>query len=142
MSHHHSPPANETNEHYCMRCMSLEVLKSVSRGKKKDECGLQISNYTNEGTKYLVFSSATRDPFKDHRYRGISVGLLINRQLQRKLNFLGDPKIANKNVGVTCEHCFIKDCKVRQAPAIILYKALKNKGIELILRELNTKFHS
>ncbi|MFT7072304.1 helix-turn-helix domain-containing protein [Patiriisocius sp. Uisw_017] len=142
LSHHHSPHANETNEHYCRRWVSLEVLKSISRGKKKHEFDLQISNYEDEGTKYLVFSSATRDPFKEHHYRSISVGLLINRQLQRKLNFLGDLKIANKNVGVTCERCFIKDCKVRQAPAIILDKVAKNKKIELIVEELNAKFHS
>jgi hypothetical protein len=60
--------------------------------------------------------------------------------LERRLNFLEDPKIKIQNVGVTCECCAIKDCKVREVPAIILDKVARNKKIEKIVKELNTKF--
>lgn len=90
--------------------------------------------------KYLVLSSATKDPFKKDNYRSISIGLLINRQLKRKLNFLADPSIKTQEVGVTCERCAIKDCKVRQAPAIALDEAAKNKKTEIIVEELTNKF--
>jgi hypothetical protein len=140
LSHQHSPRANETNEHYCRRWTSLKVLKDISKSKNAHEFDIQISNYENDGAKYLVFSSATKDPFKDKHYRSISIGLLINKQLQRRLNFLADPKIKNQNVGVTCERCAIKNCKVRQVPAIILDKVARNKKIEKIVEELNTKF--
>ena len=142
LSHQHSPHANETNEHYCRRWLSLNVLKDISKNKKEHEFDVQISNYEEEGVKYLVLSSATKDPFKENQYRSISVGLLINKQLQRKLNFLGDPKIITQNVGITCERCVIKDCNVRQVPALVLDKATKNKKIEKIVEELNTKFLS
>ena len=142
LSHDHSPHANETNEHYCRRWVSLKVLKDISKSKNEHEFDLQISNYEDDGAKYLVLSSGTKDPFKDNHYRSISVGLLINKQLERRLNFLADPKIKNQNVGVTCERCAIKDCKVRQVPAIILDKVARNKKIEKIVEELNTKFMS
>lgn len=142
LSHHHSPHANETNEHYCRRWVSLKMLKDISKRKNDHEFDIQISNYQDDGMKYLVLSSATKDPFKDNHYRSISVGLLINKQLQRKLNFLSDSKIKKQNVGVTCERCFIEDCKVRQIPSIILNKEAKNKKIELIVEKLNTKFKS
>ena len=140
LSHHHSPHANETDEHYCRRWVSLKLLKDISSSKKEHEFDVQISNYQDDGMKYLVLSSATKDPFKDNHYRSISVGLLINKQLQRKINFLSDPKIITQNVGVTCERCAIKDCKVRQMPAIYLEQAAKNKKIEMIVEELNEKF--
>ncbi len=141
LSHHHSPHANETNEHYCRRWVSLQVLNDISKSKKEHEFNIQISDYQNDGQKYLVLSSATKDPFKDNQYRSISIGLLINKQLQRKLKFLGNPKILTKPVGVTCERCAIPDCKVRQAPSRILDRDTKNKKIELIVEELNTTFN-
>ncbi len=142
LSHHHSPHANETDEHYCRRWVSLKMLNDISKSKKEHEFDVQISNYQDDGMKYLLLSSATKDPFKDNHYRNISVGLLINKQLQRKINFLADPKIKKQNVGVTCERCFIEDCEVRQVPSFFLEKEAKNKKIELIVKELNTKFKS
>jgi len=140
LSHQHSPRANETNEHYCRRWVSLKVLKDISTSKNSHEFDIQISNYPSHDTKYLVLSSATKDPFRNNQYRSISIGLLINKQLERKLKFLGDKTIKKQEVGVTCERCAISNCKVRQAPAIILEKVDKNKNIEIIVEELNAKF--
>jgi hypothetical protein len=140
LSHQHSPHANETNEHYCRRWVSLKMLKVISESKKEHEFDVQISNYHNDGMKYIVLTSATKDPFKENHYRSISVGLLINKQLQRKLNFLSDPNIKTQEVGVTCEGCAIKDCNLRQAPAIVLEKIAKNKKTEMIVEELKNKF--
>ncbi|EDP95032.1 helix-turn-helix domain-containing protein [Kordia algicida OT-1] len=142
LSHQHSPRANETNEHYCRRWISLQVLKDISENKNSHEFNIQISNYEDDGAKYLLFSSATNDPFKEDTYRSISVGLLINKQLERKLKFLEDPTIKQQSVGVTCERCAIKDCELRHAPAIVLEKEAKNKKIEHIVNELNAKFTS
>lgn len=140
LSHQHSPRANETNEHYCRRWVALNVLKDIRKSNKSHEFSVQISNYVNDDMKYLVLSSATKDPFRDNQYRSISVGLLINKQLERKLNFLGDKKLITHEVGVTCERCAIKDCKERQAPALILDRVDKNKQIATIVETLNKTF--
>ena len=121
--------------------MSLKALKDISKSKKEHEFDIQISEY-EDGAKYLVISSATKDPFKDNHYRSISVGMLINKHLHRKLSFLEDAKIKNQNVGVTCERCAIKNCEVRQVPPTILDKVARNKKIEEIVQKLNTKFTS
>jgi predicted transcriptional regulator len=140
LSHQHSPHANETNEHYCRRWVSLKVLKDLSENKKDHEFDIQISDYQNDGMKYLVLSSATKDPFNENYYRSISVGLLINKQLQRKIAFLADPNIKTQDVGVTCERCAITGCAERQVPSVFLDKEAKNIKIEMIVDELNTKF--
>jgi len=75
--------------------VSLNVLKEISESKNSHEFDIQISNYPGHDTKYLVLSSATKDPFKHNQYRSISIGLLMNKQLERKLKFLEDPTIKN-----------------------------------------------
>ncbi|MGC1632722.1 MAG: helix-turn-helix domain-containing protein [Gelidibacter sp.] len=140
LSQQHSPHANETNEHYCRRWISLEVLKTISKTKEDHVFDLQISNYPDDDMKYLVLSSATKDPFKENQYRSISVGLLINKQLQRRIAFLKDPKIKTQNVGVTCERCAIADCQVRQAPPILLERKVKNNQIEMVVADLQKRF--
>lgn len=140
LSHQQSPHSNETNEHYCRRWVSLNVLKKISDSNSTHEFDVQISNYPDDNQSYLVFSSATKDPFKDEHYRSISVGLLINRQLKRKISFLDDPNINSKEVGVTCERCAIKDCAVRQVPAKFVEKSIRNRTIETVVEDLTAKF--
>ncbi len=140
LSHQHSPHANENNEHYCRRWVSLNVLKNISENSKKHVFDAQVSYYPDDDVHYLVLSSATKDPFSTKRYRSISVGLLINKQLKRKIAFLDDKKIKTRNVGVTCERCSIADCKERKAPAIILERLSKNTLTEIVVGELTNRF--
>lgn len=140
LSHHQSPRANETNEHYCRRWVSIKVFDDISKSKKAHEFDIQISNYEGDNAKYLVLASATKDPFKENHYRSITIGLLINKQLERKLNFLVDKNIITQSVGVTCERCIVEDCELRQTPAVFLEKKARNKNLELVVEELNTKF--
>lgn len=142
LTHHHSPRANETNEHYCRRWMSLKVIKKISQSNQSHEFDVQISNYPSHENRYLIFSSATKDPFRENQFRSISIGLLINKQLERKLNFLDDHNILRQDVGVTCERCAIADCKVRQAPAIVLEKREKNRKVESIVDEITAKYQA
>ena len=140
LSHHHSPRANEVNETYCRRWISLKVLQDISKTKKDHVFDVQISNYPDDDMQYLVLSSATKDPFKENYYRSISIGLLINRQLKNKIAFAGDENIKTLDVGVTCERCAIANCKERKAPAIELEKVDKNLKIENVVGDLVKKF--
>ena len=141
LSHQHYPHANETDEHYCRRWISLEVLKKICDSKKNHIFDLQISNYPEDNVKYLILSSATKDPFKKNCFRSISIGLLINKQLRSKLKFLDDPAIQLQDVGVTCEQCAILNCKQRKGPSIILDKAKRHSKIENVVEELFNKFN-
>lgn len=140
LSHQHSPHANEMNEHYCRRWVSLNVLKDIAKNEQDHVFDIQISHYPEDDMRYLVLSSATKDPFKKGYYRSISVGLLINKQLKRKISFLTDPTIQTKDVGVTCERCAIADCKVRKAAPIILEKQEKYSKTATVVEDLMKKF--
>ncbi|GAA0873392.1 hypothetical protein GCM10009117_25390 [Gangjinia marincola] len=140
LSHYHAPKANEVHEHYCRRWVSLKSLDNISLSNKKHEFDIQFSYYPDVKKKYLVFSSATPDPFTKNKYRSVSIGLLLNKQLEQKINFLNDSNITTREVGVTCERCSISDCTVRQAPAKIIDKHIKDLEISKIVDELNAKF--
>ncbi|WP_298427435.1 XRE family transcriptional regulator [uncultured Kordia sp.] len=140
LSHQHSPHANEMNEHYCRRWVSLNVLETIAKSDQGHVFDMQISHYVEDNMRYLVLSSATKDPFKKNHYRSISVGLLINKQLKRKISFLEDSAIQTKEVGVTCERCAIADCSVRKASSSILDKQNRYKNTETVVEDLMQKF--
>ncbi|WP_298999938.1 helix-turn-helix domain-containing protein [Flagellimonas sp. S174] len=140
LTHQHSPHGNETNEKYCRRWASIRVLQEIEKTGNEHHIQVQISHYPNDQLSYLIFASATKDPFKKDLYRSVGIGLLINDQLRKKVNFLNDSSVATYNVGVTCERCPISDCKERMAPPSILAQKEKDAKIDAIVEELNQKF--
>ena len=135
-----SPHANETDEHYCRRWVSLNVLEEIAKNKKDHVFDLQISQYPDDDVSYLVISSATKDPFMENNYRSVSIGLLINKQSKKKIGFLEDPTIKTRLVGVTCERCAIANCKERMVAPKILEKNNRNRVIEEVVTDLTERF--
>jgi len=142
LAKHQSPRARETNEHYCQRWASLKVLKAISVSGSEHEFGIQISSYPVEDKQYLVLASATPDPFKADRYRSIAIGIELNTQLKRKVNFLNHKSLKTSEVGVTCERCPITDCSERQTAPIILEKQQKELDTATIVKEIQEKYSS
>ncbi|WP_121906933.1 helix-turn-helix domain-containing protein [Ulvibacter antarcticus] len=140
ITHHQEPHANEINEHYCRRWVSLKTLMEISTTKKSHVFNTQISEYENSKNQYLVISSATADPFKKGHYRSISIGILLTSSLQKKYPFLTNHNIPTAKVGVTCESCSITDCDVRAAAPKRVLKAASFKETVLKVEELTKKF--
>ncbi len=140
LTHQHSPHGNATNEKYCRRWVSIRVLQEIAKTDSEHHMDLQISHYPDDGLSYLVFASATRDPFQPDTYRSVGIGLQVTDALRKKVNFLDDPAITTSNVGITCERCAITDCDVRQAPATMLLQEEKNKNIAAVVATLQAKY--
>ena len=104
------PHANEMNEHYCRRWVSIKTIEESLKQKKEHFFDAQISRYENSNNEYLVFSSATPDPFKKNCLRSISVGILITPSIKKKFKFIEGNSVKTQLVGVTCETCSVKDC--------------------------------
>lgn len=135
-----SPRARETNEHYCRRWASIKVLQAISANNSEHEFSIQISDYVAENKKYLVLASATKDPFKQNRYRSISIGIQLNAQLQRKVNFLNNKNISSPHVGVTCERCGVINCNVRQSPPTVLESINKEAKTAKAVEDITKKY--
>lgn len=137
LNHQQAPHANATNEHYCRRWIAVKNLHHLKENETLT--GAQISHYKDQGVSYLVISTSQKNPFSDGSNRSYCLGILLNTQTIKKINFIKSPSLQTINVGVTCESCSIADCEVRQSPPIRLEKehfnlTMKN-AIEKIRRE-------
>ncbi|RNC86327.1 MAG: XRE family transcriptional regulator [Winogradskyella sp.] len=140
LAKHQSPRARETNENYCQRWVSLKVLNAISNSDKDYAFDMQISDYPAENKQYLVMAAATPDPFKANRFRSISVGIELNTQLKRKVNFLDHKNLKTIPVGVTCERCSIMDCDVRQKQPSVLMKRQKEIKTAEVVADIQKKY--
>ena len=110
------PHANEQNEHYCRRWVSIKTLNQLPTAEEDKLFAYQISSYSHTDNKYFVMSSATKDPFRNGYYRSVALGVMISSHSLSRIQFLHDESIPVKQVGVTCESCSILDCEVRVSP--------------------------
>lgn len=141
ITHQQQPRSNEVNEHYCRRWMAIKTLQRTANEDLTYAFDIQISDYVDTDQRYLVFTSATKDPFKTGFYRSIGIGFLISSSLEKKIEFVNDTNIAKVKVGVTCETCSLLDCDVRKAPPKRLHQKEKYKRTSLLVEEI-MKQHS
>ncbi len=134
------PHANEMNEHYCRRWVSIKTITEAIKQNKNHYFDAQISRYENSTNEYLVFSSATLDPFKKDCLRSITVGILITPSVKKKFKFIDNPSIQKQLVGVTCETCAVKNCEERASAPIHLEQKTRNENTDLIVQQYMAKF--
>ena len=134
------PHANEKNEHYCRRWVSLKTLKEIPDSKESHIFEAQISNYNHTDNSYFVMSSATKDPFRNGYYRSIALGILISPHSQGKMHFLEDATIKRRKVGVTCETCLINDCEERVAQPKNIERKQRFEKIDKVVQGLMEKY--
>ena len=134
------PHANEMNEHYCRRWVSIKTIENAMKQNKNHFFDAQISRYDNSSNEYLVFSSATLDPFKKDCFRSISVGILITPSVKKKFKFIDNKSLQKQIVGVTCETCAVKNCLERASPPIQLQQKIRNENTDLIVQQYMAKF--
>ena len=138
------PYANESNEHYCRRWVTLKTLNEIPNSNENHLFEAQISCYNFTENQYLVLASATKDPFKQGYYRSIGLGVLISAHAQSKINFLKDTNINKIEVGVTCESCSIKKCNERAASPRRIEKqerfAKTDQTVQYLMQKYSTTF--
>ena len=123
-----APHANATNEHYCRRWIAVKNLMNLKENETVTDA--QISHYKDSGLTYLVLSTSQKNPFSDGTNRSYCLGILLNSNSLKKINFAKSDRIKTVNVGVTCEFCSIPNCEVRQAPPLRLEKEIFNENMK------------
>lgn len=134
------PHANEMNEHYCRRWVSIKTIENAIKEDKGHVFDAQISRYENSNNEYLVFSSAILDTFRKDRLRSITVGILITPGMRKKFKFIDNKSIQKQIVGVTCETCAVKNCNERAFAPIQLEQKTRNENTDLIVQQYMAKF--
>ncbi|MBC7493622.1 MAG: helix-turn-helix domain-containing protein [Flavobacterium sp.] len=134
------PYANENNEHYCRRWITLKTLSEIPKSNKNHLFEAQISSYNFTENQYLVLASATKDPFKNGYYRSIGLGILISNHARSRINFLNDTNLNKREVGVTCESCSIQNCNERAAPPKRIEKKERFAVTDRVVQDLIQKY--
>ncbi|WP_295201391.1 helix-turn-helix transcriptional regulator [uncultured Chryseobacterium sp.] len=138
LNHQQAPHANATNEHYCRRWIAVKNLHHLKDNETLTDA--QISYYKDQGISYLVISTSQKNPFSDGSNRSYCLGILLNAQTIRKINFIKSPTLKTINVGVTCESCSVADCEVRQAAPVRLEKEYFNSNMKNAIERIRKDF--
>jgi len=104
LNRQHEPHANNLDEHYCRRWLSISQLKSLTKNTQSTgqvEVGLQFSKYTETEDEYICFTIARPAYFPSTKNVSVTIGLLADKELKEKIKFLDDPAIPRKRVSVT-----------------------------------------
>lgn len=131
----HLPSRNTSLEHFCGRWPSVTLLQSVN-GEQRTLVLAQRAVVHDTGDTYLCLTLARPAAPAADQTVSITLGLLIDETLEKKVGFLRDPAISERVVNQTCERCTIVDCKERMAEPSISISKEKSKRINEVLGRL------
>jgi transcriptional regulator with XRE-family HTH domain/Zn-dependent peptidase ImmA (M78 family) len=142
LSRIHSPYANELNEHYCRRWISIKVLAQLRTKSLETEApfviGAQVSSYWQTENNYICISMAQTSEQIQKESMSVTIGILIDDSTKRQIKFLSDPALPHKVVHTTCERCSMTDCGARVAAPVVIEREKKIEMIEQRLQRLNS----
>ena len=141
LSRIHKPYANELNEHYCRRWVSINAIKQLRTGIQLDKhithiCDAQISNYWETDLSYFCVTVAKPNTSNSKESISVTLGILIDDNARRLFRFLNDPNIKVKIVNTTCERCSMPDCGERAVAPFVIEKKNEQRDIEAALSKL------
>ena len=141
LNRRHHPHANAIQEHYCRRWVSLSLLKDLQNQLAAGEnlqqlVDVQRSRYLGTEDEYLCITLARPGyPSPQHNV-SVTLGLLINEDVRRTINWLNDPTIPAREVHTTCERCSVQNCQERAAEPTIVRKREDFRRIQVVLQNL------
>ena len=141
LNHKHHPHGNGLLEHYCRRWLSISLLNDLHQMQQVGKyvgtfVGAQRSKYFGTEDEYLSFTLARPAHPKPHLNTSVTIGILIDEEVRKKINFIDDPTIHQRVVNKTCQRCPIMDCTERAAPAIEVEKRERRKAMQEALKKI------
>ena len=123
----HRPHSNGLNEHYCRRWVAVSLLKGLHELKRdkdsvRTSIGVQRSQYFGTDDEYLCFAIARPSDSLNERNVSVTIGILLDENLKKRIKFVEDPLIRKRVVNITCERCALSDCVERAASPEVFEK--------------------
>ena len=137
-----NPGGYQTNEHYCRRWVSIDMLKNIKEelfgidSKGKIKAGIIHSKFYETDDEYLTFSIVQQNVLDKDTFTSVTIGFLINDLLKKKINFWNDAGIPFRIVNETCEMCNVANCNERVSEPITLGRIQKSLSIESAIKKL------
>lgn len=142
MNINQNPGGYQSNEHYCRRWLSIELLQKLkeeligmdSHGKLI--AGVLHSKFYETDDEYLTFSIAQQNILNPNTFTSVTIGFYINDQLKNVIRFWNDKNIPFRIVNDTCEMCSIPNCSQRIAEPTTLWQIQRSINIEEAIKKL------
>ncbi|MDG4715573.1 helix-turn-helix domain-containing protein [Winogradskyella marincola] len=137
-----SEKEDETKELFCRRWIGVSSLDTSAIKKQKHySFRINIIEHPDNNCRYLVLTSTNEDASEKGSFKSISLGLLIDKQLERKVAFLEDSKIKSHTVDLKkIKDYSIFDSQNRIEQPIALEQQTQNKFIENTVKEITDKY--
>lgn len=148
LSQLHNPHANQLDEHYCRRWISIHLIRqlkatdALAPQHERLLCDAQISRYWGTNNSYFCICLAKPDHDNPQDSTSVTLGLLINDRLRQLFRFLDHPNLKTKDVHTTCERCGITDCGARAVPPVLLQQRNAKEKMKTALQGLGKMIHS
>lgn len=141
LSQLHDPHANQLDEHYCRRWISIRLIGRLKAEQGVNAlqgpiAGAQISRYWDTPNAYFCMAIAKPTRENQENSSSVTIGLLLNDQLRDTFPFLADPAIITKDVHTTCERCAIVECEARAAPPVFLKRQRRRSSTKESLKAM------
>ncbi len=141
LSRRHRPHANFLSEHYCRRWISVSLLKELEAKRKTGIipgpiAGIQRSHFIRSDDEYLSFTIAKPAYPSPDKNISITVGIVLDKSILKKIDFAEDASIPRKQVHTTCERCPIDDCSERAAPQSVVVARKQMKKVQALISKL------
>lgn len=141
LSRFHNPHGNELNEHYCRRWVSLNSIRDMfaeveGNSEQAPLVRIQRSQYYESANEYLCISIAFPNVSNPLEAMSVTIGLLVDKDLKKKMHFIDDPVIPRRVVNTTCERCPIADCKERAIEPYIVYEQDRASEIQKSINDI------
>ncbi len=141
LSQLHNPYANQLNEHYCRRWVSVNIIKRLRSDLRANQvlADAQVSAYWETTNSYLCISLAKSGTSPSAKPASVTIGLLVNDNLRQLFRFLKAANLPQRTVNTTCERCSIRDCEARAVPPVVIEQAHRSQRESEILQEIEKR---
>ncbi len=135
LSQLHNPYANQLDEHYCRRWISIRLMQKLKTFLSEKQiqspiADAQISTFQDTLQPYLCLTIAKPSHDLPENTTSVTIGLLIDEKLEQLFPFLKDPSLLKKQVNTTCERCNIQDCESRAAEPVVIQLQKERENVK------------
>jgi predicted transcriptional regulator/lambda repressor-like predicted transcriptional regulator len=131
----HQPHGNQLSEHYCRRWIAVSSILNA-QNDNLPMMYAEIAHFQENRESYLCLTHCRLNDSGTGSKVSLTLGILLDKDLPRKIAFATNEHIVHKQVHTTCERCPINDCKERAAPPVQREKKKKAQDIEVLLNSL------
>tara|TARA_B100001115_G_C15838416_1_gene419709 strand:+ start:497 stop:1978 length:1482 start_codon:yes stop_codon:yes gene_type:complete len=138
LSRKHQPQALTGTINYCRRWLSTDILLNPKDYYRSGALavGCQVSVYQDTGEEYLMLGARENDPVSPNAQRSVVIGLELNANFKKQVQFHKDPKISTQIVGTSCESCSVQNCAQRVCPPNRLIKEEQERILQEKLKQI------